>query len=396
MKKAYRMIGAAVSAALLLSACQNQNGKAGTEQSGQNVETDQEQTAGAGNGAVVGSNFISQSSQIAEIPIGSFGKIELPDYEQVNVTMSANAANTEATDQDVDSYIRSLLQSELKEVTDRGAQKGDTVTVDYEGLVDGSSFSGNKGTDYPIVLGAGQMLQDFETALYGAKAGDKVTAEVNFPEDYTVEEVAGKTAQFHITVKNLQEPSVLDEAFIQAHTRTGASSEEEYREEIKERIHGVYENQLKASAVNQALNQIASNAVLEPSEAFQSYLYEYYKQDLNRFLETNNMTMDDYKEQSGLDDSGIDNAIQQNVQNNITSLMVMRQIAEDQNLTDSENMKTALTAFLAEVYDTEVGNEELEQLYGSETSMIELQAVVFEYLKDHVNISVQEAESVAQ
>lgn len=53
------------------------------------------------------------------------------------------------------------------------------------------------------------MLADFEEALYGTKSGDKVKAKVTFPEDYTASEVAGKTAQFEITVKNLQEPSVL-------------------------------------------------------------------------------------------------------------------------------------------------------------------------------------------
>ena len=419
MRKRYLLISAALSAAMLLSACQNQAGTAAAE-SGQEQGA---QTGGAGdasgaNGSggetadasgslaggswglngnsVVGSNFISQSTPVTEIPIGSLGKIELPDYQQVNVTLSADMANTEATDSAVDAYIRSQLQSELKTVSGRGAGKGDTVTVDYLGLVDGASFTGNQGTDYPIVLGSGQMLSDFEAALYDTKEGDKVKAEVHFPDDYTVEEVAGKTAQFEITVKKLQEPSVLDESFIAKHTRTGAASEGDYREEIRSRLHTMYENQLQYSAVSVAISQLAASADLEPSAAFQNYLYQYYKNDLDSFLEQNSLTMDDYKEQTGLDDTGVENAILTNVQNSMASIMVMRQIAEDQGLINKDTMKDTLVQFLSDLYDREVSKEDLEAAYGEETSQMELQAVVFEYMKDHVDISFQAAESTGQ
>lgn len=419
MRRTYLLIFAALSAAMLLSACQDQAGTAAAEsgqeqgaQTGGAGDASGENAAGEGapdaseslaggswglNGnSVVGSNFISQSTPVTEIPIGSLGKIELPDYQQVNVTLSADMANTEATDSAVDAYIRSQLQSELKTVSGRGAGKGDTVTVDYLGLVDGASFTGNQGTDYPIVLGSGQMLSDFEAALYDTKEGDKVKAEVHFPDDYTVEEVAGKTAQFEITVKKLQEPSVLDESFIAKHTRAGAASEGDYREEIRSRLHAMYENQLQYSAVSVAISQLAASADLEPSAAFQNYLYQYYKNDLDSFLEQNSLTMDAYKEQTGLDDTGVENAILTNVQNSMASLMVMRQIAEDQGLINKDTMKDTLVQFLSDLYDSEVSKEELEAAYGEETAQMELQAVVFEYMKNHVDISFRQAESTGQ
>ena len=298
MRKTYFLISAALSVAMLLTACQNQagsnaGGESGQEQgaeaggasaaSGEN-DTEEGNTNASGNltggnwglngNSVVGSNFISQSTQVTEIPIGSLGNIRLMDYDQVNVTLPADAANTEASDSDVDAYIKAQLQSELKTVTDRGAQKGDTVTVDYLGMIDGTSFSGNQGKDYPVVLGSGQMLADFEEALYGTKSGDKVKAKVTFPEDYT------------------------------------------------------------ASLTN--------------------------------------------------------------VQNNLAVIMVMRQIAEDQGLMDAEYMRQTLVSFLSEIYDTEISEENLEQVYGSGISQMELQAVVYEYVKDHINISYQKSESTAQ
>ena len=76
--------------------------------------------------------------------------------------------------------------------------------------------------------------------------------------------------------------------------------------------------------------------------------------------------------------------------------MVMRQIAEDQGLINKDTMKDTLVQFLSDLYDSEVSKEELEAAYGEETSQMELQAVVFEYMKNHVNISFQQAESTGQ
>ena len=149
-----------------------------------------------------------------------------------------------------------------------------------------------------------------------------------------------------------------------------------------------------------AISQLAASADLEPSAAFQNYLYQYYKNDLDSFLEQNSLTMDDYKEQTGLDDTGVENAILTNVQNSMASIMVMRQIAEDQSLinkdTMKDTMKDTLVQFLSDLYDREVSKEDLEAAYGEETSQMELQAVVFEYMKNHVNISFQAAESTGQ
>ena len=158
----------------------------------------------------------------------------------------------------------------------------------------------------------------------------------------------------------------------------------------------MYENQLQYSAVSVAISQLAASADLEPSAAFQNYLYQYYKNDLDSFLEQNSLTMDDYKKQTGLDDTGVENAILTNVQNSMASIMVMRQIAEDQGLINKDTMKDTLVQFLSDLYDSEVSKEELEAAYGEETARMELQAVVFEYMKNHVNISFQQAESAGQ
>ena len=85
----------------------------------------------------------------------------------------------------------------------REAQDGDRLLVDFVGKIDGEEFAGGKAEDFNFVLGRGMMLPEFEEAAKGLKAGEEKTFELNFPEDYQGQEVAGKTAEFTITVKEV-------------------------------------------------------------------------------------------------------------------------------------------------------------------------------------------------
>jgi trigger factor len=84
------------------------------------------------------------------------------------------------------------------------AQNGDRVTVDFVGKIDGVEFQGGKADDYAFVLGEGRMLPEFETAVLGLKVGESKSFPLPFPEDYHGKDVAGKTAEFTITVKNIE------------------------------------------------------------------------------------------------------------------------------------------------------------------------------------------------
>ncbi len=89
---------------------------------------------------------------------------------------------------------------------DREAQSGDSITIDYRGTVDGQEFEGGSGTDHNTILGEGRLLVDFEKHVAGMRPGQTGKFELTFPEDYHGKEVAGKTAQFEVTVKRVAEP----------------------------------------------------------------------------------------------------------------------------------------------------------------------------------------------
>jgi trigger factor len=100
----------------------------------------------------------------------------------------------------------------------RPAQAGDRAIVDFTGTIDGVEFPGGQAQDFPIQLGEGRMLPEFEAALTGMTVGEQKTFTLTFPADYHGKEVAGKTAQFTLTLKDVTEPVLpaLDDAFARA------------------------------------------------------------------------------------------------------------------------------------------------------------------------------------
>ncbi|MFZ1892215.1 MAG: trigger factor [Formosimonas sp.] len=114
------------------------------------------------------------------------------------------AAKCDVSEDDVTRTIDVLRQQRVSyQTADKAAAKDDQVTIDFEGKIDDVAFAGGSATDYPFVLGQGRMLPEFETAIEGLKAGESRTFDLPFPDDYHGKDVAGKTAQFTVTVKSV-------------------------------------------------------------------------------------------------------------------------------------------------------------------------------------------------
>jgi trigger factor len=110
---------------------------------------------------------------------------------------------------EVDKTIEVLRKQRMVFVqADRPAADGDRVVVDFTGRIDDAVFQGGHATDYPIVLGAGTMLPDFESQLRGVGAGASKTFDLTFPADYHAKELAGKTASFEVAVKRIEAPQL--------------------------------------------------------------------------------------------------------------------------------------------------------------------------------------------
>ena len=112
-------------------------------------------------------------------------------------------------DVEVDQTVEILRKQRTRfNHVEREAQNGDRVIIDFEGKIDGEPFAGGASKNYAFVLGAGQMLPEFEAGVVGMKAGESKDVTVNFPEDYHGKDVAGKSAVFTITLNNVSEATL--------------------------------------------------------------------------------------------------------------------------------------------------------------------------------------------
>jgi trigger factor len=142
-------------------------------------------------------------------------------YPQVEVrgleSLMIEQPETCIAEGDVDDMVDTLRRQHATwAAVDRKAADGDRVTVDFEGKLNNETFEGGTGADVPIVIGQGQMLEDFEKNLQGLKTGDDKTFKMKFPKDYHASDLAGEKVSFAVTVKEVAEAVMpdVDEAFV--------------------------------------------------------------------------------------------------------------------------------------------------------------------------------------
>ncbi len=178
-----------------------------------------------------------------------YPEVKLPELS----TLTIERPQVEVTAADVERTIEVLRKQRATFTTvTRGAQHGDRVIVDFTGTIDGVEFAGGQARDFPIVLGEGRMLPEFEAALQGVAAGETKAFPLTFPADYHGKEVAGKEAQFTLTVKDVTEPVLpaIDAEFAKAFGIASGSVddlraeiESNLRLELKRKVEGVLKDQ---------------------------------------------------------------------------------------------------------------------------------------------------------
>jgi len=174
-------------------------------------------------------------------------------------TAEVERPTLEVSAAEVDKTLDILRKQRVSyEDADRAAAKEDRVVIDFLGKKDGVPFQGGEAKDYPFVLGQGQMLPDFETAVEGTKTGETKTFDLTFPADYHAKDLAGQTVQFDITVKQVQAP-VLPELNAEFASSMGiadgdvakmrAEIEANLKREVKRRIEGKLKDQVMEALI---------------------------------------------------------------------------------------------------------------------------------------------------
>ena len=144
-----------------------------------------------------------------------YPEVKLGDLSGAEVERITSEVTDAAIDRTVD-ILRKQRRTFAQRPAAEGAAEGDRVTIDFEGKIDGEPFSGGKADGFQFLIGEGQMLEQFDKAVRGMKVGESKTFPLQFPEDYHGKDVAGKEADFLVTMKKIEAQNLpeVDEAFV--------------------------------------------------------------------------------------------------------------------------------------------------------------------------------------
>ena len=191
---------------------------------------------------VAGAPKISQKD---ESPEGSlafdatfevYPEVKLGDLAGVEIERIASEVSEPAIDRTVD-ILRKQRRTFAQRPATEGAAETDRVTIDFEGKIDGEPFQGGKAEAFQFIIGEGQMLEQFDKAVRGMKVGDNKTFPLTFPADYHGKDVAGKEADFLVTVKKVEAQHLpeVDETFIKS-LGIGAGTVDGLRADVKKNL----------------------------------------------------------------------------------------------------------------------------------------------------------------
>ncbi|MEJ2741074.1 MAG: trigger factor [Gammaproteobacteria bacterium] len=156
---------------------------------------------------------------------------------------------------DVDELIEQVREQYATwEQTSEAAADGHIVLIDFNGTIDGEPFEGGAETDYEVVIGSGKLAPGFEDQLVGVRTDDAITVTVTFPEDYSQENLQGKTAQFAVNVKAVKQKQFpeLDDAFFEKLGMKADGGIEQFRQNVRENM----SNQLKQAVEDEIRSQV--------------------------------------------------------------------------------------------------------------------------------------------
>jgi trigger factor len=231
---------------------------------------------------------------------------KLGEYKGLEVGRAEKEVPDEVVDREVERVREGFARLEPVQ---RAAAEGDSVLIDFEGLIDGTAFEGGKADDYLLSLGSGQLIEGFEEQLVGAEAGVERKVEVSFPADYHAENLAGKDAVFEVKVKEVREKVLpeLDDDF--ASEASEFDTLEELREDIREKVGAALqsraEEDFRIAAVDAAVNAATVDVPADLVTARASERWERMERQLagrgmdpNTFLQMQGKTREELIEES--------------------------------------------------------------------------------------------------
>ena len=281
-------------------------------------------------------------------------------------------------DDDINNMLENLRKQRTTwNIVERAAQQGEQLIIDFEGMVGGAPFEGNKAEQFALVLGSNTMTPGFEDQLAGASAGDEKTLKVTFPDEYPAAEVAGKEAEFQVKVHSVSEPVLpeLDDDFARAFgiDENGMNGlREEVTNNMQRELDGLVASKMKEQVFSGLLN---ANPVEVPQIMIKSEIQQLQSQESGKQMESSEL--------------------ESTAERRVKLGMLISEIVKHNNIQiDPDRVRTVVDTIAAsyekpeEVVQWYYGNQEM--LAGVQSSVMEEQAVEWIIASSGVEVTEKE------
>ena len=261
-----------------------------------------------------------------EVKIGSYKGMKIQKFEYT------------VKDEEVEAELQRLRDRNARkvEITDRAAQNGDIVNIDFVGTVDGVKFDGGEAEGFDLTLGSGQFIPGFEDQVVGMNIGESKDVNVTFPENYQAENLKGKPAVFAVKLNAIQGkelPEVTDEFIKEA---TGSETVEAYKAKTLERLQGQADRKATDATENSILEAIAATTEVEIPQAMiereinglvQKFEYQlmYQGLKLQDYLDFLKVTMSDFRKN-----------YEEQATKNVKSQLIISKLIEEEKIEATE------------------------------------------------------------
>ena len=250
-------------------------------------------------------------------------------------------------------------------VTDRPAQVGDEVIIDYAGFVGDYQFPGGTAERQPLTLGSGMFIPGFEEQLVGANVGDKVDVKVTFPTQYHAEELAGKEAVFHCTVHAIQTKDVpeLNDEF--AKQFNGISSLEDMKAQLKAQLQAYADQYAQNKARDELLKELVKqveDVVFDEAEVKAEI--DLAVEGFARQLEQRGMNLEGYLQACGRTREEMDAELRPQAEDTVKARMALNEICRLEGITVTQEEVDAAYQEVANMYRVTV--QEVKDAYGAD------------------------------
>lgn len=275
-------------------------------------------------------------------------EVKLGNYKGVKV----EKADIAVTDEEVDEVIEKERENNARNIAveDRAVKDGDMTVIDFEGFVEGETFEGGKGENYPLTIGSGAFIPGFEEQLVGAEIGKEVEVNVTFPEDYHAENLKGKAAVFKCTVKEIKEKELpeLDDEFASEVSEFDTLTE--YKEDVKKNLEEKKIKEAKENKEREAVEAVVDLSEMDIPEAMIETQQRQMVDEFAQRITMQGLSMEQYFQFTGTNYQQMLENVKPQAEKRIQSRLVLEAIAEAEKIEVSDEDFEKEIETMAEVY----------------------------------------------